>query len=225
MRCRTLAAIAAAACLAGALAAPAARAELRVLVPADAAVVATSPLAVIGSGATSALEISVNGKRVQGAKQSGKAFTVNLALVPGENVVLIKSGEDTKRLIYSYVPKDPPAGTFRYHPPVADGDCKVCHPQGVGRTSPVSESRLCSACHEPKTDAKHLHGPLGTGMCSTCHDPHGSGNPKYLVMSVRALCVQCHAQSRSKSHIERSGTKSCPECHDPHGSDKQYLLY
>jgi predicted CXXCH cytochrome family protein len=68
-------------------------------------------------------------------------------------------------------------------------------------------------------------GPLGTGQCSICHDPHGSSKPAFLVMSVRDLCVQCHAQSRSQAHIERRSSKQCPECHNPHGSDKQYLLY
>jgi hypothetical protein len=45
------------------------------------------------------------------------------------------------------------------------------------------------------------------------------------VTNVRALCVQCHAQTNSKTHIETSGEKRCPECHDPHSSDKQYLLH
>jgi hypothetical protein len=43
-------------------------------------------------------------------------------------------------------------------------------------------------------------------------------------MGVRALCAECHAQSRSQAHIENSANKQCPECHNPHGSEKQYLL-
>jgi predicted CXXCH cytochrome family protein len=220
---RTLLAIAAAG-LAGALAAPDARAELHVLVPPSGAVVAASPVALIGTGATASIEITLNGKKAGGAKQSGKAFTASLPLVPGENVVLLKSGDESLRIAYTYAAKDAPASAFRYHPPVADGDCKACHPQGVGRTSPVSEAKLCNSCHDPMTGGKRLHGPLGTGQCSICHDPHGSASPKFLVMNVRALCVQCHAQSRSQSHIEKSGNKNCPECHDAHSSDKQYLL-
>lgn len=223
---RTCLALAAAACLAGVLAAvPAARAELRVLVPPNGAVVVATPLTIIGSGAVAALEITLNGKKLGGAKQSGKAFTVSLPLTLGENVVLIKSGDESQRVVYTYVAKDPPAGAFRFHPPVADGDCKSCHPQGVGRTFPVSEAKLCNSCHDPVTGAKRLHGPLGTGQCSICHDPHGSANPKYLVLNTRALCVQCHAQSRSQAHIERSGNKNCPECHNPHASEKQFLLH
>lgn len=215
----------AAAGLATVLAAPAARAELRVLTPPGGSTVVDSPLAIIGTGSEGKLEISLNGRKIEGAKQSGKAFTASLPLLPGENVVLVRSGEEGLKLAYTYAAKDPPAAAFRYHPPVADGDCKACHPQGVGRTSPVSEAKLCANCHDPKTGAKVLHGPLGTGQCSICHDPHGSGNPMFLVMNVRALCVQCHAQSGSKSHIEKSGDKRCPECHDPHSSDKKYLLH
>ena len=66
---------------------------------------------------------------------------------------------------------------------------------------------------------------LGAGQCSICHDPHGSAHPAFLVMGVRPLCVQCHAQSRSQAHIDKSANKQCPECHNPHGSEKQYLLY
>jgi len=208
-------------------AAPAAGAGLRVLVPPDGAVLGGTPATLIGTGATASVELTVTGPSAVstlGGKLSGKAFTAEVNLAPGENTILVKSGNQSQLISYTYVPKDAPAGAFRYHPPVAESDCKACHPQGVGRTSPVSEAKLCNSCHDPKTGAKHLHGPLGTGQCSICHDPHGSGNPKFLVMNVRALCVQCHAQSRTQSHIDKSGNKNCPECHDPHGSDKQYLL-
>lgn len=209
-------------------AAPADAGGLRVLAPPDGAVLAHSPVALIGTGAEAAVEITITGPssvdKVNG-KLSGKAFTAELKLSPGESVVLVKSGDQSQRVNYTYVPKDAPAGAYRFHPPVEEGDCKSCHPQGVGRTSPVSEAKLCGNCHEPKTGAKRLHGPLGTGTCSVCHDPHGSANPKFLVTNVRALCIQCHAQSRSQTHIEKSGDKRCPECHDPHGSDKQYLLH
>ena len=208
-------------------AAPPVRADLRVLAPPDGAVLVRTPVTLIGNGASASVEVTVTTPKAVGTsvgKLSGKAFTASLPLVPGENVVLLKSGDESLKIAYTYAAKDAPASAFRYHPPVADGDCKACHPQGVGRTSPVSEAKLCHACHDPKTGAKVLHGPLGAGICSTCHDPHGSNNPKFLVTNVRALCIQCHAQSRSQSHIEKSGNKNCPECHDAHSSDKQYLL-
>jgi len=219
-------ALAGAVCLALAGAA-AARAEMRILAPPDGAILGRTPVTLIGTGADAAIEVTVTGPSsvsTFSGKISGKAFTAEVQLSPGENTVLVKSGEQSQRITYTYVPKDLPAGAYRFHPPVEEGDCKSCHPQGVGRTYPVSEAKLCNSCHDPKTGAKRLHGPLGTGTCSVCHDPHGSSNPKFLVMNVRALCVQCHAQTRSQTHIQKSGDKKCPECHDPHGSDKQYLL-
>lgn len=210
--------------LAGATAAGAA---MRILAPPDGAVVASTPLTLIGTGADAAIDVTITGESAVttvGGKISGKAFTAELKLTPGENTVLVKSGGQSQRMTYTYVPKNAPPSAYVFHQPVAEGDCKSCHPQGVGRTYPVSEAKLCNSCHDPKTGGKYLHGPLGTGMCSICHDPHGSANAKFLVSNVRALCVQCHAQTRSQTHIAASGDKSCPECHDPHGSDKQYLL-
>ena len=204
---------------------PVTGAELRILAPPDGATLDSSPLTLIGSGSSGTLEIVLNDKKVEGVKQVGSAFTGPLTLVPGKNTLLVKSGVESRQLTFEFRAKDPSVRAYRYHEPVVGGECKTCHPQGVGRTSPVTESRLCSTCHDPKTGYKHLHGPLGAGQCSICHDPHGSANPAFLVMGVRALCVQCHAQSRSQSHIERSANKQCPECHNPHGSEKQYLLY
>jgi len=199
--------------------------ELKVLVPPDGATFVSSPATLIGDGSAGALEVTLNGKKVAGIKQSGSGFTGPLALAAGKNVLLVKSGVETRQIIFEYQAKNPGPHPYRYHDPVADGDCKACHPQGVGRTSPVTEARLCHSCHDPKTGYKHLHGPLGAGQCTICHDPHGSGNPAFLVMSVRELCVECHAQSRSQAHIDKSAKKQCPECHNPHGSEKQYLLY
>jgi len=178
----------------------------------------------IGSTTGSGLELTLNGRKVAGVKQFGKGFTAPLELVAGANVATAKSSEGSVEIRLTFQAKAG-RGAYRYHPPVLEGDCKVCHPQGAGRTSPVTEARFCTACHDPKTGYKHLHGPLGAGQCSVCHDPHGSAQPGFLVDAVRALCVQCHAQLGTASHIAKAGTKSCSECHNPHGSDKQYLLY
>lgn len=198
--------------------------ELKVLAPPDGALLASSPVTLIGSGSAGDLEVTLNGRKVAGVKQVGRAFTGPLALVEGTNELLIKSGVESRHLTFEYRVKHTAGAVYRYHEPVMDGECKACHPQGVGRTSPVTEARLCNTCHDPKTGFKRLHGPLGAGQCSICHDPHGSAYPAFLVMGVRALCVQCHAQSRSQTHIDKSVNKQCPECHDPHGSEKQFLL-
>jgi len=198
--------------------------ELTVLAPPDGALLTGSPIKLIGSGSTGNLEVTLNGRKVAGIKQVGRAFTGPLELVAGKNVLLVKSGPESRQSTFEYRAKATGVGAYRYHDPVRDGECKACHPQGVGRTSPVTEARLCNTCHDPKTGFKHLHGPLGAGQCSICHDPHGSAYPAFLVLGVRALCVQCHAQSRSQTHIEKSGNKQCPDCHNPHGSEKQFLL-
>lgn len=199
--------------------------ELKILAPPDGATLDRSPLTLIGSGSSGTLEVLLNGRKVEGIKQVGKAFTGPLALVPGKNTLVVKSGVESRQSTYEFRDKSPGTRAYRYHDPVVDGECKACHPQGVGRTSPVTEARLCNTCHDAKTGFKYLHGPLGAGQCSICHDPHGSANPAFLVMGVRTLCMQCHAQSRSQSHIEKSANKQCPECHNPHGSEKQFLLY
>jgi predicted CXXCH cytochrome family protein len=219
-----LSAVAGAALAALLLAAPPAHAELRVLAPPNGATTGETEVTLIGAATGSNLELNLNGKKVAGVKQFGKGFTAPLTLAAGVNVVTAKSSDGSLEMRLTHQPKAA-GGTYRYHPPVLDGDCKACHPQGAGRTSPVSEARFCSACHEPKTGYKRLHGPLGAGQCSVCHDPHGSAQPRFLVEPVRELCVQCHAQLGSAAHIEKAGTKACTECHDAHGSDKQYLLH
>ena len=198
--------------------------ELKILAPPDGAILTASPVTLIGHGSEGNLEVTLNGRKLAGIKQVGRAFTGPLELVEGANELLIKSGVESRHSTFEYRAKGAGAAAYRYHDPVRDGECKACHPQGVGRSSPVTEARLCNTCHDPKTGYKRLHGPLGAGQCSICHDPHGSAFPAFLVMGVRALCVQCHAQSRSQTHIEKSGNKQCPECHNPHGSEKQFLL-
>jgi predicted CXXCH cytochrome family protein len=206
-------------------AAPVSGGDLKVLAPPDGAVFTAPSAILIGMGSSGDLEVTLNSRKVGGIKQSGRAFTGPLDLAEGKNVLLVKSGVETREMIFERRSKNTGSFVYRYHDPVKDGECKACHPQGVGRTSPVTEAKLCNTCHEPKTGFKHLHGPLGAGQCSICHDPHGSSYPTFLIMGVRALCVECHAQSRSQSHIDKSANKQCPECHNPHGSEKQFLLY
>lgn len=198
--------------------------ELKVLAPPDKALLVGTQATLIGSGSTGTLEVTLNGRKVDGITQSGSAFTGTLGLTKGRNVLLVRSGTESRQTSFEYRAKGTAEGAYRYHDPVGEGECKACHPQGVGRTSPVTEARLCNTCHDPKTEFKYLHGPLGAGQCSICHDPHGSAFPAFLVTGVRALCVQCHAQGPSQTHIGKSGKKQCTECHNPHGSGKKFLL-
>lgn len=223
-RLATLGSAAAALAALLAAAAGAGAAELKILSPPNKSLHNRSPVILIGSGATGTLAVRLNGREILGIKQSGRAFSGPLELDRGRNVLQIGSGAETDQSVFEFQPATPGVRPYQYHDPVAEGECKSCHPQGVGRTSPVSEARLCSSCHDPKTAYKRLHGPLGTGQCTICHDPHGSSFPKFLVTGVRALCVQCHAQTRSQAHIA-GADKLCPECHNPHGSEKKYLLH
>lgn len=212
-----------AALLGGLVAASSARAELLVTVPPDGAVLADTTAIIIGKGAGDGFEILLNGQKVAGIAQVGKAFTGSLPLVAGKNRIAVRSGSEQREITLTSRPKET-VGIYRYHPPVVEGGCKECHPRGVGRTAAV-EAQLCRSCHDPKDVAKILHGPIGAGQCTVCHDPHGSSRKGMLVAEARELCVSCHDQNRSRAHLERSGERPCTECHDPHGSGKQYLLY
>jgi predicted CXXCH cytochrome family protein len=205
------------------LAASAARAELRVLAPPDGAVVAVGKVPLIGVGAGAKIEVTHNGRKVAGIGQTGNAFTGVLVLAEGKNVLTFRAGDLLREVTVFFKP-GAKEGVFTYHDPVAEGSCKECHPQGVGRTAAV-EAKLCRSCHDPKDGAPYVHGPIGAGQCTICHDPHGSARKAFLVAGTRELCVSCHDQDRSKEHIERAKNRACPECHDPHGSGKKYLLY
>jgi predicted CXXCH cytochrome family protein len=208
------------------LAAGVARADLAAKAPPPGAVLGSTPVLFLGIGPEAGkgpVEATLNGAKVAGVRQDGSSFTVSLALKPGKNSLVLRAGAATAEYSYDYQPGA--AGAYRFHPPVEEGDCKGCHPLGVGRTSPVTDARFCSACHEPKDKAKYVHGPLGGGQCSICHDPHGSSRAALLVTDPRELCLSCHDQNSSRTHTENSSGRPCTECHSPHGSAKKYLLY
>ena len=75
------AALALAAALFAATAAPCG--DLAVLAPPDGALLAASPVTLIGRGSEGNLEVTLNGRKVAGIKQAGRAFTGPLALVEG----------------------------------------------------------------------------------------------------------------------------------------------
>lgn len=141
---------------------------------------------------------------------------------------------------------------------------------------PNVDSSLCLMCHSQFSRQESVHHPLGkqadvvsatlrkaggkttadgtTIICQTCHQPHGSTNPKMLVLPVTELCVSCHSsQSAELSHFPTEvshrmgatfpgfvpprdfidkgaqfgprGELSCLSCHRMHrGANKQALL-
>lgn len=208
------------------LAAATARAELTAKAPPPGAVLGSTPVLFLGVGpeaGAAAVEATLNGAKVAGVRQDGASFTIPLALKPGKNVLILHAGAARAEFAYDYQPQA--ANSYRFHEPVGEGDCEGCHPLGVGRTSPVTDARFCSACHEPKDKTKYVHGPIGGGQCSICHDPHGSARKALLVADTRELCLSCHDQNASRTHTEKSMGRTCTECHSPHGSAKKYLLY
>lgn len=208
--------------LAALVAAPAA-AEHRIIAPADGAVVSEAAAFLIGVGTHDTLTVTLNGAPLP-VSRIGGSFTGRLTLRPGRNVITAAAGPGDSTQVTVVLDPKAAGETYRYHAPLLDGDCKECHPQGVGRTA-VVEAQLCRSCHDPKEGARFLHGPIGAGQCTVCHDPHGAPRGHFLRGNLRELCQSCHDQNRTKVHLERAGARPCTECHDPHGSGKQYLLY
>ena len=194
-----------------------------IIAPTDGAIIAEPSAWFIGVGTHDELTVTLNGTRIP-VSRVGDAFTARLGLRPGRNLVVASAGPDDTTTVT--VVHDPAAtqGRYIYHEPLLDGDCKDCHPRGVGRTAAV-EAKLCRSCHDPKGGERYVHGPIGAGQCTVCHDPHGSARAAFLRLATRELCQSCHDQNRTKEHVERAGARLCTECHDPHGSGKQYLLY
>jgi len=95
------------------------------------------------------------------------------------------------------------------HPPVAAGDCQVCHAfHGTTRAllKKTPEQELCYTCHQPvsKEGDTMLHGDVAKQHCTACHTPHGSFFKNLLAGPYStdffndynekqyALCFQCH---------------------------------
>lgn len=95
------------------------------------------------------------------------------------------------------------------HPPVAAGDCLVCHTFHSSNSSLLTESPdhiLCYNCHSSVTKEgdTNFHASIDQGKCSTCHNVHGSFFKHLLAGPYStdffndydekqyAFCFQCH---------------------------------
>lgn len=95
------------------------------------------------------------------------------------------------------------------HPPVAAGDCLVCHTFHSSNPALIaegSEQVLCSKCHRPVTREgdTQLHGDVAKKKCTSCHTVHGSFFKHLLAGPYStdffndydekhySLCFQCH---------------------------------
>jgi len=119
------------------------------------------------------------------------------------------------------------------HSPVED-DCMSCH-ETSAKTHPIKNKKefkliadvpeLCSECHDPMNEKKHVHPPVDEGKCLDCHNPHSSDNEYMLKADVGETCAGCHDLSK-EGHSTHGPVAAgmCTACHDPHQSDLSGLV-
>ena len=135
------------------------------------------------------------------------------------------------------------------HNPAAQGTCFACHEvlQGERKyTTPKPDDKVCYPCHNSQVkewkNKKFMHGPTAVGNCTMCHNPHGSQWPGLLRMQATDLCINCHEDKASGTHVIAGfsgkghpvrGVKNplnpareftCAGCHNPHAGNMQNLL-
>jgi len=121
------------------------------------------------------------------------------------------------------------------HAPLEDG-CETCHeasdgehPGGAGSEFSLVDAvpDLCYMCHDAKNEKATVHAPVDDGDCTTCHSPHGSNQPRMLIVDDgESVCESCHDfewQEKSMVHGPVQA-KMCTSCHNPHQSDNAALL-
>ncbi|MBI4849918.1 MAG: hypothetical protein HY808_15315 [Nitrospirae bacterium] len=134
------------------------------------------------------------------------------------------------------------------HGPAAVWSCLSCHdPKSAPKYSVKKpDTELCFSCHTDQKNEwsgkKYTHGPVTLGKCTICHSPHASENPFNLVKPAWNLCVNCHAEKATGTHVlggsmfteghpthnrpdpVRIGKElTCASCHNPHASNYPHL--
>jgi predicted CXXCH cytochrome family protein len=99
------------------------------------------------------------------------------------------------------------------HPPVAQGECVICHrPHSSNNASLLADkmTSLCVSCHDALGAVlaanENLHGPVEDGDCAACHNVHGSLFDKLL---ARFYPVEFY------SAYDQNKYDLCFECHNP----------
>jgi len=135
------------------------------------------------------------------------------------------------------------------HKPFAAGYCFSCHEVIKGKRKYATrkpDQQSCFVCHSAEgrhwRGQKVQHGPTAVGNCTLCHDPHSSDWPALEQMHPTELCINCHNDKKSGSHViagffgkghpvraARNPLKeerpfSCAGCHNPHAGKTQNLL-
>jgi DmsE family decaheme c-type cytochrome len=127
----------------------------------------------------------------------------------------------------------------RSHHPINEGlvVCSDCHnPHGAFGDKLLKQATVndtCYQCHaEKRGPFLWEHAPV-TDSCMNCHTPHGSAQPRLLVVRAAWLCQQCHTEQfhpstlysgeffdATSSSVSRLTGKSCLNCHSQiHGSN------
>jgi DmsE family decaheme c-type cytochrome len=118
--------------------------------------------------------------------------------------------------------------------PVTAGqmECSSCHGvHGEEGLLAGGGEESCTRCHvEVAGPWIYEHDALAEG-CTSCHAPHGSPNPKLLVLPGSGLCLQCHLETAfptlggSDHSIYVGGGATCVQCHyEVHGSNVSEVL-
>ena len=100
------------------------------------------------------------------------------------------------------------------HHPVPEGklSCTVCHPphkgsiHAGGGTSLLSENQSCLRCHTAQRGPFVFEHEAVREGCITCHQPHGSVNPKLLLVRDANACLKCHFQQASGGRLLIGGS-------------------
>jgi DmsE family decaheme c-type cytochrome len=118
--------------------------------------------------------------------------------------------------------------------PVTAGrmECSSCHTVHGGQgLLEGGEDETCTRCHvEVAGPWIYEHDAMSEG-CTSCHAPHGSPNPKLLVLPGSGLCLQCHLEAAfptlggSNHGLYVGGGATCYQCHfEVHGSNTSEVL-
>ncbi|MFO1497515.1 MAG: cytochrome c3 family protein [Verrucomicrobiota bacterium] len=120
----------------------------------------------------------------------------------GREKMIVNPGKDPQACFQCHLDVNASFHLPQHHP-VLEGkmNCVQCHdPHGQDIMKPaggLAMARLnqtCAQCHREQTRPFVFeHGALREG-CTSCHSPHGSINPKLLIMRDANLCLRCHAQ-------------------------------
>ena len=94
------------------------------------------------------------------------------------------------------------------HPPVAEGNCIVCHSPHASdyeKQLHAEGKNLCYQCHEASLEqVEFVHKPVADGECVKCHNPHSSNEEFMLTKTfpsnfyppyedgIYELCFSCH---------------------------------